>query len=93
MGNGQFAECEEIFTWIYSLTWSWLLKIKRSYLRNYNNCLHLFYCPKYPKYRAGNKVCPLCLEEKLTIALYNEPNHLLNLKTEILNVDSENVDC
>lgn len=37
-----------------------------------------------PKYRAGNKVCHLCLEEKLAIALYNEPDHLLNSKAEIL---------
>ena len=41
---------------------------------------------KCRKYKAGNKYWRLCMEEKLAIASYNNPNELLNQRSEILNV-------
>ena len=36
------------------------------------------------KYKAGDRYWLLCIEEKLTIASYNNPNELLNQRSEIL---------
>ena len=36
------------------------------------------YSKKCWKYKAGNKYCNLCMEEKFAIASYNDPNELLN---------------
>ena len=38
------------------------------------------------KYKAGDKYCNLCMEEKLAIVSYNNPNELLNQRSEIFNV-------
>ena len=38
------------------------------------------------KYKAGNKYCNLCMEEKLAEAFYNNLNELINQRSEILNV-------
>ena len=41
---------------------------------------------RYCKYKAGDKYCKLCMEEKSTIAAYNKPKELLNPRSEIFNV-------
>ena len=38
------------------------------------------------KYKAGDKYCNLCMEEKLAITAYNNPNELLYQRLEILSV-------
>ena len=40
---------------------------------------------KCRKYKAGDKYWPLCLEEKIAIVSYNNPNELLTQRPEILN--------
>lgn len=40
---------------------------------------------KCRKYKACDIYCLLCMEEKLAIATYNNPNMLLNQRLEILN--------
>ena len=40
---------------------------------------------KCHKYRAGNKYCLLCMEEKLAIASYDNSRELLNQRSEVLN--------
>ena len=40
---------------------------------------------KYRKSKAGDKFCNLCMEEKLVITSNNNPNELLNQRSEILN--------
>ena len=40
---------------------------------------------KWHKNKAGDKYCFLCMEEKLAVVSYNNPNELLNQRSEILN--------
>ena len=37
------------------------------------------------KYKAEDQYCKLCIEEKLTITIYNKPKVLLNQRLEIFN--------
>ena len=41
---------------------------------------------KFCKYKTGDKYWQLCMEEKLAIASYNNPNELYNQRSEILNI-------
>ena len=38
------------------------------------------------KYKGVDGYCKLCMEEKLTIAIYNRPKELLNQKSEVFNI-------
>ena len=40
---------------------------------------------KCHEYKAGDKYSQLCMEEKLAIAFYSNPNELLNQRSETLN--------
>ena len=41
---------------------------------------------KCRKYKTGDKYCNFCIKKKFTIDFYNNPNELLNQKSEIPNV-------
>ena len=34
----------------------------------------------------GDRYCKLCMEDNLTIAIYNKPKELLNQRSEIFNI-------
>ena len=47
----------------------------------------------YRKYKAGDKFCQLCMEEKLSIICYNNPKELLNHRSEELNICKRIKNC